>query len=72
MFNLRCADAMCQRAKRTVCRGVAVAAYNGHTGQCPTLFWTNDVHNPLTHVRYGIIMNAEILGIFESNIGIGK
>ena len=64
MFHLGRADPVGQRTKCAVCRGVAVTTDNGHTGQCPTLFWANDMHDPLTHVRHGVIMNTEITRIF--------
>ena len=70
MFNLGCADAVGQGTKRAMSRCVAVPTHNGHAWQCPTLFWANDVNNPLTHVRYGIVVNSKILGVFVKRLNL--
>lgn len=64
VFDLGCADAVGQRAERTVGRGVAIAAHNGHARQGPALFGADDMHDPLPHVGHRVIVDAEILGVF--------
>ena len=54
---------MGQRAERAMCRRVAVAADNGHAGQGPALFRANDMHDALTHVGHGVIVQPEFLGV---------
>ncbi len=54
---------MGQRPERAVGGRVAVAANHGHAGQGPALFRADDMHDPLADVGYGVIVNAEILGI---------
>ncbi len=63
MFHLGGADPVGQRAEGTMRCGVAVAANNGHAGQGPALFGTNDMHDALTHVSHRIIVDAEFLGV---------
>ena len=61
---------MGQRAKRTVGCGVAVAAHNGHPRQGPALLRANDMHDALTHVGDGIIMDAKVLGVFVKRLDL--
>ena len=60
VLNLRCADAMRQRAESAVGRGVAVATDDCHAGQGPALFGADDMHDALAHVRDGVVMHAEL------------
>ncbi len=64
MLNLRCADPMRKRPKSPMGRGMAVATNHGHAWQCPALFRANNMHNALTHIRNGVIVYPEILGVF--------
>ena len=70
MFNFGRADAVGQRAKSAVGRRVAVTTDNGHAGQGPTLFRANDVHNALTDIGHGVIVNAKILGVLVERIDL--
>ena len=51
---------MCQRAKGTMRRGVAVAADHRHAGQGPALLGADDMHDALTDIADRVVMDAEI------------
>ena len=70
VFHLGCADAVSERAECAMCRGVAVAAHNCHARQCPTLFRANDVHDALTDVGHGVVVDAEVLGVFVQRVDL--
>ena len=63
VFHLRGADPVGQRPKGPMCRGVAVTADNGHAGQGPALLGADDMHDALTHVGHGVVVQAEFLGV---------
>ena len=70
VLHFRCADAMRQRAERTMGRGVAVAANNSHAGQRPALLRPHDMHDALTHVGDGVVVDAELLGVLIKRINL--
>jgi hypothetical protein len=54
------ADAVGQRAEGSVRGGVAVAAHDGGAGQREALFRPDDVHDALTLVGFGEVLDAEV------------
>ena len=63
VLNFGRADAVCQCAERTVGCSVAVAANNSHARKRPALLWANDVHDALTNVGHGVVVDTKFFGV---------
>jgi hypothetical protein len=61
---------MRQRAERAMCRRMAVTANDRHARQGPALFGADDVHDPLTDIRHGVVVHAEILGVLVERLDL--
>src|SRR5690606_9019493 len=70
VLDLGGADAVCQRAKRAVCRGVRVTADDGHAGEGETLLRADDVNDALTDVVLGVILDAEVTGVLRERLDL--
>ena len=79
MLDFAGADAVRERAERTMRRGVAVTADDGGAGQGKTLLGADDVDDALAPVELVVIFDAEFLGVLRHHphlldalrIGIG-
>ena len=60
MLDLGRADPMRQRTKCAMRCGVAVAADDRHARQRPALLGADDMHDALTDIADGVVMDAEI------------
>ena len=55
---------MSEGAKRTMCRGMAIATNNGQARHGKTFFRTSDMHNTLTQIHHTNMVNAEFSTVF--------
>jgi hypothetical protein len=70
MFDLAGADAVGQRAKGAMGRGMAVAADDGGAGQRPALFGADDVDDPLADVVDIVKLDAEFAGVLAQRLDL--
>ena len=70
MFHFRRANAVGQRAKRTVSRCMAVTTDNRCTRQREALFGSHDMHNALTDIEHFQIFNAKVLGVLFQRLNL--
>ena len=61
---------MRERAKRAMCRRVAVAAHDGGAGQRKALLRTDDVDDALPAVELVEILDAEVLGVLGQGLDL--
>lgn len=70
MLDFRRTDTVRKRAESAMRRGMAVATNDGHARQGETLLWSDDVHNTLTAITFGIIFDVEIRGILGQSLNL--
>ena len=70
MLHFRSAYTVGKCSECAVGGGVAVTTHNSHAWQRKALFRADNVDNSLTLVVFGVILNAEISGVFGKRLDL--